>query len=103
MPDAAQSHPAVARNEDAGRYEALIDGALAGYVEFRERPGRIVFTHTETLPDFSGQGVGSALAEQALADAVARDLTIVPLCPFIARYLQRHEIDGATIEWPPSE
>lgn len=100
MPDAAQSQPAVTRNDEAGRYEAHVDGALAGYVEFRTRPGRIVFTHTETLPDFAGQGVGSALAEQALADAVARDLTIVPLCPFIARYLTRHEIPGARVEQP---
>jgi len=93
----------VTRNDEAGRYEALANGELAGYVEFRSRADHIIFTHTETLPEFAGQGVGSALAEQALADAVAKGLTIVPVCPFIARYLRRHKIDGASIEWPPGE
>ena len=40
------------------------------------------------------------LAAVALADAVARDLTIIPLCPYMARYLERHDVEGARIEWP---
>lgn len=93
----------VTRNDAQSRYEIHADGALAGFVEFTEEPGRITFTHTETLEEFSGQGMGSELAQQALADAVAKGLVIVPVCPFIARYLQRHEIPGAIIHGQSGE
>ena len=36
----------------------------------------------------------------ALADAARRGDTIVPLCPFIAAYLQKNEVAGAVVEWP---
>jgi predicted GNAT family acetyltransferase len=94
------SETTVTRNDDASRYEIHADGVLAGFVEFTEEPGRITFTHTETLKEFSGQGMGSELAQQALADAVAKGLVIVPVCPFIDRYLQRHEFPGAIVEGP---
>ena len=99
MPDVS-----VARNDELERYEIHADGELAGFANFRSqvRAGReaIVFTHTETLPDFAGQGMGLALAQAALADAVTRSLVIVPVCPFFQRYLSRNTVDGATIEWP---
>lgn len=94
------SDTTVVRNEELSRYEILSDGTLAGFADFRERDGRLIFTHTETLPEFSGQGLGLKLAEGAVADAVAREATIVPVCPFFLRYLQRNDIPGAKIEWP---
>jgi len=94
----------VTRHDEALRYEVSADGTLAGFAQFtlRTRDGRdaIVFTHTETLPDFAGQGMGLALAQQAVADAVARGLVIVPVCPFFQRYLHRNTVEGASIEWP---
>lgn len=90
----------VTRNEERARYEIYADGTLAGFAEFRGGGDRIVFTHTETLPDFQGKGMGLVLAEGAIADAVARGEVIVPLCPFFQRYLQRHQVSGATVEWP---
>lgn len=90
----------VTRSEDRSRYELTVDGELAGFSEFRTRAGRMVFTHTEIADAFEGQGLGSRLAREALEDAVARDMAIIPLCPFIARYLDRHDVPGARIETP---
>lgn len=100
----------VVRNEDAERYELILDGmekgeadagtAMAGFAAFHESETHIAFTHTEIDDAYQGHGLGSRLAEAAVADAVARDLTIIPLCPYIARYLERHEVEGARIEWP---
>lgn len=100
----------VVRNEEAEHYEIILDdvaadGArtrkqVAGFAAFQESETHIAFTHTEVDEAFRGVGLASRLAETALADAVARDLTIIPLCPYMARYLERHEIEGARIEWP---
>ena len=72
------------------RYEAYVDGVLAGFAEYVPRPGRLVFTHTEVDPDFEGRGVGGALAAAALDDVRRRGLRATPRCPFIAGYIRRH-------------
>jgi uncharacterized protein len=72
------------------RYEARVDGTVAGYAAYRVRAGRIVFTHTEVEPEFEGQGVGSALAKGALEDVRRRNLSMVLVCPFMTAYVQRH-------------
>lgn len=71
-------------------YEVTVDGAHAGLAAFRERPGVVVFTHTEIDDAYEGQGVGSELARAALDDVRARGLKVVPLCPFIKAWIDRH-------------
>ncbi|ALX66246.1 GNAT family N-acetyltransferase [Microbacterium sp. XT11] len=92
--------PAVTRNDDSSRYEIHVGDVLAGFAEFDRRPGAIRFTHTEVDPAFQGQGLAGILAKAALTDAAATGDAIVPLCPYIAKYLKTHEIDGAEIRWP---
>jgi uncharacterized protein len=72
------------------RYEATVEGRLAGFAEYRDRDGVRIFTHTEVFDAFEGQGVGSALASGALDAVDAGDGRIVALCPFIAAYIGRH-------------
>lgn len=90
----------VTRNDDASRYEIHSDGALAGFAEYEERHGAVRFTHTEVDPSFQGQGLAGKLAAYALADVAKSGEAIVPLCPYIAKYLETHEIEGAEIRWP---
>jgi uncharacterized protein len=80
----------VVRDEDGSRYAAWCGDTLAAVAEYRERGDRTIFTHTEVMPGFEGRGIPTALAEAALDDVVERGRVIVPLCPFIARYLDRH-------------
>lgn len=79
----------VRHNETASRYEMEVGGHTA-VAEYR-RAGRVVtFTHTEVPRELEGQGVGSNLIAGALADVRGQDLRIVPECPFVAAYIQRH-------------
>lgn len=94
------SDTTVTRNDDESRYEIRAGDVLAGYAAFDRRPGVIRFTHTEVDPAFQGRGLAGVLAEQALTDAAASGDAIVPLCPYIAKYLRKHEIPGAEIRWP---
>ena len=80
----------VLRNDDRNRYEARRDGKVVGYVLYQLRPGQVVLVHTEIEPEFEGQGVGGVLARETLDDIRARGETVVPLCPFIAGYIERH-------------
>jgi len=43
-----------------GRFEAHLDGKLAGFAEYQLTDQLMVFTHTEVLPEFEGKGVDPA-------------------------------------------
>jgi predicted GNAT family acetyltransferase len=75
------------------RYEITADGELAGFAEYRDVEGARVFTHTEVLDAFEGKGIGSALVRGALDDQRAAGNKIVPLCPFVDRYIRDHPDD----------
>ncbi|MBY6060007.1 GNAT family N-acetyltransferase [Microbacterium esteraromaticum] len=90
----------VTRNDDASRYEIHSDTVLAGFAEFERRPGEIRFTHTEIDHAFQGRGFAGRLAGDALTDAAASGDTIVPYCPYIARYLKKNDVPGAQVRWP---
>ncbi|MEU5865590.1 MULTISPECIES: GNAT family N-acetyltransferase [unclassified Nonomuraea] len=72
------------------RFEVLVDGKVAGFADYRLLPTKIVFTHTEVLPAYEGQGLAGRLVEFALRASVDTGLRIVPLCPYVARYIERH-------------
>ena len=80
----------VVDNRDFWRVEAHVDGAVAGFAAYRDRPGKRVFTHTEIDPAFEGQGIGSTLARAALDEARADGIGVVPQCPFIRGWIDKH-------------
>lgn len=92
----------VVRNDGRHRYEALLNGAVVGHVWYRLRPGQVVLVHTEIEPEYEGRGVGAVLARETLDDIRARGEKVVPQCPFIAGYIQRHP-DYADLVAPPPE
>jgi len=80
----------VELNQATFRYELLVGDQVAGFAQFHDSGNRIVFTHSEIDDAFAGQGLGKILAAGALDDAVAREKVIVPVCPFIARYVRKN-------------
>ena len=72
------------------RFEVRVDGELAGFAEYSRMGERLVFRHTEISDAYEGRGLGSQLARGALDLARAGDHPVVPLCPFIASYIERH-------------
>lgn len=90
----------VVNNLQEQRWEASEGGELLGFSAYREQPGQVTFTHTEVNPALSGRGIGSRLAEAAVEDAVERGLRIVPRCPFIRAYLERHPEFAASVDLP---
>ncbi len=78
-------------NPEAQHYEARQNsGQVVAFIEYRMSGETRVFTHTEVNPEMEGKGVGSALVKYALEDLKSRGEHVVPMCPFVKTYLQRH-------------
>jgi predicted GNAT family acetyltransferase len=75
---------------DGGRYHLRVDGTEAGELDYRTVEGRRVFTHTGVRDEHEGQGLAGKLAERVLVDARAEGVMIVPQCPYVRSYLERH-------------
>lgn len=83
--------PTVERVDAKHRYEILVDGERAGLAAYRDLGGQRVFFHTEVDDAFAGQGLGARLVLHALADARAAGKRIVPVCPYVAKLLNKHD------------
>jgi uncharacterized protein len=81
---------AVHDNVKKHRYEATVDGALAGFAVYRMAPGQIALVHTEVDEAFEGHGIGSILVREVLDDARRRGLDVVPICPFVTSFIDQH-------------
>src|SRR5438094_194754 len=66
------------------------DGELAGFAQYHLRDGVIAFTHTQTDDRFRGHGLGSRLVQASLDDARARNLVVLPYCPFVNSWIASH-------------
>ena len=80
----------VADVPERHRYEAVVDGYVA-FAEYFLRGDVITFVHTVVPGELEGRGIGSALAKAALDDVRSRGLRVVPRCPFIRAYIERHD------------
>lgn len=84
----------VRNNPDRRRYE-LLDGdtviGKAHWVPFEGADGpQRIFHHTTVDDAYGGQGLGSRLAREALDDTAAAGLPVVPVCPYIKKWLVKH-------------
>lgn len=76
-------------NPDRNRYELPVEGDVA-IVTYNLSPPNLMITETLVPEALEGRGLASQLAKFVLADAKARQLLILPVCPFFSGYLQKH-------------
>jgi uncharacterized protein len=75
---------------ERSRYEAHVDGKLAGFVTYRRTGDVVVFIHTEVDAEHEGQGVAGTIAKEVLDDVRRRGLRAQLLCPYLIRWVKRH-------------
>src|SRR3712207_3252819 len=80
----------VAERPRLARYEARIDGDLAGWIQYRRSDGRISFLHTHVAERFEGRGIAGELARCALDAARVADEAVLPFCRFVNGWIARH-------------
>ena len=72
------------------RYEIWVDGVRAGMTSYERDRGAVAFMHTEIGDRFEGRGLGSALVGAALDDVRSSGGSVLPYCPFVRAFIQRH-------------
>ncbi|MBS1878681.1 MAG: N-acetyltransferase [Actinobacteria bacterium] len=92
MTDASGGDQTIEVTDDRGgeRYVITVDGEPAGFAQYRDRGRTIAFVHTEIDDRFEGRGLGGRLVSAALDDARSRGLAVLPFCPFVRGYIERH-------------
>lgn len=79
----------VQNNPARKRYELEAEGHLAAtYYELSD--GVITFVHTEVPKELEGKGIGSKLIKGALDQVRAAGLKVIPQCPFVKAYIEKH-------------
>ncbi|NNG11277.1 MAG: N-acetyltransferase [Arenibacter sp.] len=76
-------------NTEDKQYEFHIEGVLAK-IEYIKTKDKIYLTHTEVPKPLEGKGIASSLVHSVLEDIEKKDLTLIPMCPFVAAYIKRH-------------
>ncbi len=99
MPD-----PVIAyyETETKGRYSAAFDGVEGeAYLTTSKLSAATVIADGTVVPDsMRGMGAGAALAKRLIADARVAGQKIVPLCPFVRAYAEKHREELTdVIQW----
>jgi predicted GNAT family acetyltransferase len=79
----------VIHNTEARRFEIHYDDEMAR-LEYHLRGPSIVYTHTVVPVVLEGHGIAGRLAKEALDYARDSGLSVVPLCPYVADYIDKH-------------
>jgi predicted GNAT family acetyltransferase len=73
------------------RYLFERDGEVIGLTSYRNIDGAVHITHTEIQPVLRGQGLGGRMVQQVLDELrTTTDAPIVPICPFVDRWIADH-------------
>ena len=87
--DTRKQMAAVTDNRAEQEFELTVDGVTA-IAAYQLEGDTIVFTHTQVPRQMEGHGIGSRLIRGALDQVRDRGLRVVPQCPFVADFIQRH-------------
>ena len=79
----------VHHNPAASRFELRL-GASTAVLEYSLQADTIIFTHTGVPSEIEGCGIGSQLVRAGLEYAREKGLKVVPLCWFVAGFIERH-------------
>ena len=93
MPDTS----AVSHDPDRSRFEIHTKAGTA-LLAYERRGNVLEMMHTEVPDESEGQGFGATLAAAALDFARREGATVIPSCPFVAAYIERHPAYAELVE-----
>lgn len=72
------------------RFQITVDGNLAGFAQFVDEGEERILFHTVIREEFGGQGLAGKLVSAALDQTRSDGKRVVPLCPFVKGYIEKH-------------
>jgi predicted GNAT family acetyltransferase len=90
----------VRDNPEERQYEAYVGPELAGVATYHAQQGLVTVMHTEIERAFEGRGIGSQFVAAMLDDIRRRQARVLPVCPFVRAFLQKHP-EYADLVWAP--
>jgi predicted GNAT family acetyltransferase len=76
---------------ESDRFSISVEGQKVAFVEFVDRDGQRVFTHTEVADEFGGRGLATILVNEALQATRDAGLRIVAVCPMVQGFVEKHQ------------
>ena len=102
MLDDQNFHITYSESDTKGRYGASVTG-VASEAELtlsKVTPTLVIADHTFVPEELRGMGLAQALAARLVADARQKGQRIVPLCPFVRAYAEKHREELTdVIQW----
>ena len=97
----------IRQNPDRKRFEVVVAGNVIGKAAYKDYDGgsspQRIFYHTVINEEYGGQGLAGQLATVALDETVSAEMGIVPVCPFIKKFLTKHpEYADSTVRVAPA-
>lgn len=97
----------VRHNPERQRFEILDAGNRIGKAAYKDYDGgtapQRIFYHTVINEEYGGQGLAGRLAGVALDNTVDAGMGIVPVCPFIKKFVAKHpEYLGSVVAVTPA-
>jgi predicted GNAT family acetyltransferase len=80
----------VTNDEQGRQFHAEVDGHRAHLDYVRHADGTLDLVHTEVDPALRGQGVGEAVVRFAMDAARSGGFKVIPTCPFVKKFVERH-------------
>ncbi|HEY7406079.1 MAG TPA: GNAT family N-acetyltransferase [Candidatus Angelobacter sp.] len=79
----------VKHNEAGGQFEIALESGPA-FLQYRRTGDSMRLIHTEVPELMRGRGLANQLVRAALDYAHFNQLKVIPICPFVKLYLQKH-------------
>lgn len=76
-------------NQAENQFEWPLDGDKA-VIEYVLQDEKMHLVHTEVPEAYRGHNIASKLTKAVLEHAKQHNLTVVPTCPYIAKYIDNH-------------
>ncbi|RPF21348.1 GNAT family N-acetyltransferase [Myceligenerans xiligouense] len=93
-----QQEVTVRHNPDKSRFDVLVADTRAGFSVYKDfGETQRIFYHTVVFEEFGGRGLAGILTRTALDSSVQGGRRIVPVCPYVKKWLStHHDFDDAT-------
>lgn len=76
--------------KESEKFTISVDGKPVGLTEYRDNGGSRTFPHTEVDEAYGGRGLATIVIAEALAQTKAEGKRIIPECPTVVSYLEKH-------------